>query len=155
MGEEVASALLGRQHRNIDEGIEGVAQGGDDIAGLARSLRALREHLYMEEAVLFPLLVQAEAGLALSVMVMKREHGQMWPLLTGLEAALAAGSAPDALRDPADRLLMRLKIHNPKEEQILYSAADRFQAGHPDQALELSGLEVPADWVCAMAPPGA
>ena len=52
-----------------------------------------------------------------------------------------------------------LKIHNVKEEEVVYAAADRYANAHPDAALANTSLtqaiaaaRMPEDWVCAMAP---
>ncbi|MEO8777574.1 MAG: hemerythrin domain-containing protein [Rhodanobacter sp.] len=146
------SSLLAVQHHQIDQGVAGIVDGRGDPQALAAALKLLREHLYVEEEALFPVL--AKTGLAMPVFVMKREHGQMWPLILRLEAACAAGRDADTLRDDARQLLQQLKIHNPKEEQIVYAAADRYEPAHPDATLveAMAAAHMPAGWVCALAP---
>ena len=146
------SKLLAVQHQHIDQGVEGIVDGTADPQALAAALKLLREHLYVEEEALFPPL--AKTGLAMPVFVMKREHGQMWPLLLSLEAACAAGAAADTLRKDAGTLLRQLKMHNPKEEQIVYTAADRYEPTHPDAPLvqAMATARMPEGWACAMAP---
>lgn len=143
------SQLLEDQHRRIDQGIQGTIDGNGSVTALATSLALLRQHLYIEEALLFPPL--AASGLAMPVFVMKREHGGMWPLLQELSGACASGTAIDTLREPAQVLFRLLRMHNPKEEQIVYAAADRLASGHGGgdlaQALA-SAPAVPDDWVC-------
>lgn len=144
--------ILEDQHRRIDEGVKGIIDGSGPTVALARSLALLRLHLYVEEEILFPPL--EASGLAMPVLVMKREHGQMWPLIQDLSAACDAGDGADALRDRCDTLFRLLRIHNPKEEQIVYTAADRL-AAKPDGRLRAADLEVaepPEGWRCAMAP---
>ena len=152
MNTQLPSGLLAVQHRQIDQGIEGIVDGTDESQALAASLRLLRNHLYLEEEALFPPL--AEAGLTMPIFVMKREHGQMWPLIRSLEAACAAGASADDLREDARVLLQLLKMHNPKEEQIVYAAADRYEPTHPDTTLvkAMAAARMPEAWVCAMAP---
>lgn len=151
MDTELLSGLLAAQHRHIDQGVEGIVDGTGGLPALVAALKLLREHVYMEEAVLFPPLVKA--GLAMPVFVMRREHGQMWSLIQHLEAACAAGTTADDLREYARQLLQQLKIHNPKEEQIVYTAADRYASAHTDVPLDqaMAAAQMPADWVCAMA----
>lgn len=151
MDTELPSRLLAGQHRKIDQGVEGIVYGTGGPQALAAALKLLREHLYLEEEVLFPPL--AEAGLAMPIFVMKREHGQMWPLIGSLEAACAACAAGD-LREDARQLLQQLKIHNTKEEQIVYAAADRYEPVHPDAPLvqAMAAARMMDGWVCAMAP---
>jgi regulator of cell morphogenesis and NO signaling len=146
------SSLLAVQHHQIDQGVAGIVDGGGEPQALAVALKLLREHLHMEEEALFPAL--AMSGLTMPVFVMKREHGQMWPLIRRLEAACAAGAGADTLRDDARQLLQQLKMHNPKEEQIVYAAADRYERSHPEASLvqAMAAARMPEDWVCALAP---
>ena len=152
MGTASPSQLLEDQHRRIDQGLQDVLDGTGSLARLSESLALLCLHLYLEEHVLFPPL--EASGLTMPVFVMKREHGQMWPLLQDLSAACGAAGPVDALRDDCRELLQLLQIHNPKEEQILYAAADRLAAGpdHGSLAELLDAARLPDDWACAMAP---
>lgn len=152
MDSQSPSQLLERQHRQIDEGIEAAAQGTGTIEALAASLALLRQHLYLEEEVLFPPLEEAHAGLAMSIFVMQREHGQMWPLLESLEAACKTGSAIEPLQDDCSELLTLLQMHNPKEERILYTMADQVAGGDDGNSLlqDLATARMPEDWACAM-----
>lgn len=151
MNSQCPSAMLEGQHREIDEGIAGIVDGRGTIPALAHSLALLRQHLYLEEAVLFPPL--EAAGLTMPIFVMQREHGQMWPLLQRLEAGCRAGEPVDALRAESSELIHRLQIHNPKEEQIVYTTADRLQGERGDTSLAdaLAAAEVPEGWTCAHA----
>lgn len=148
---ELASAWLEQQHQRIDAGILGVLDGSGTQAQLRHALMLLRAHLHLEETVLFPVL--EAANLAMPVFVMKREHGQMWPLLQRLVADEA-----DALDDGSRKALcgdlnQLLQIHNGKEEQILYTVVDRLVA-EGDEDLALASLErvrAPQDWLPAAA----
>ncbi|MBS0381045.1 MAG: hemerythrin domain-containing protein [Proteobacteria bacterium] len=152
MATTLPGALLAAQHRTIDAGIGGAADGTGDLSALAASLAQLRLHLYVEETLLFPPL--AKSGLTMPVFVMQREHGLMWPLLQALDAACAAGQPIAALPDPARELFQLLQMHNPKEEQIVYAAADRVAAGDAEGTLvkAIEGARMPEAWTCAMAP---
>lgn len=142
-----AGELLKRQHRDIDAGIEAVAHGRGDVEALARSLRVLRRHLYLEEQILFPLLVNS--GLTMPVFVMKRDHGQMWPLLERLTTSCDASAALATLQDGCRELLQLLQMHNPKEEAVIYTSADQISADTLVQDLE--GAELPDGWRCELA----
>lgn len=152
MDTALPSNLLAVQHRQIDEGISGIVEGTGEPQALAAALQLLREHVYLEEAVLFPPL--AKEGLTMPVFVMKREHGEMWPLIVKLEAACVAGASADEMRDDAVWLMRRLKVHNPKEEQIVYAAADRYEPAHPDAPLlpAMAAAHMPDGWTYATAP---
>ncbi|MDN5864847.1 MAG: hemerythrin domain-containing protein [Gammaproteobacteria bacterium] len=144
--------LLTRQHRKIDAGIQGLIDGSGGRAKLAESLALLRLHLYVEEELLFQPL--AKSGLTMPVFVMKREHGEMWPLLENLDAGCGSAAPLETLHGPAKELFQLLQIHNPKEEQIVYAAVDKLsreKTGGPlVEALE--SATVPDDWTCEMAP---
>lgn len=149
------SQMMIQQHRDIDTGIQAVAEGGGDLAALAASLKLLRKHLFLEEEVMFPAVERG--GITMPIFVMKREHGMMWPLLESLSAACAAGADPAMLREDCAELYKLLQIHNPKEEQIVYSAADNLTVRSGDggaMAAELDVAELPKGWVCEMAPAG-
>lgn len=153
------SAALGVQHRTIDAGVRSAMEADKAHADAARvalidAIALLRAHLYAEEAVLFPLLVKS--GLAMPVFVMKREHGQMWPLIQALGEGCAAGQPVETLQDTCRQLFQLLQMHNPKEEMIVYTAADRL-AAQPDGASLANSLEtarLPDGWTCAMASMG-
>ncbi len=147
------TAVLEPQHRQINRGFEALLEAGDG-GGLGACLALLRRHLYAEETILFPALEKAGQGGPL--FVMRREHGMMWPLLEALEAAGAAAAARAALVEPGRRLYQLLRVHNPKEEQFVYAAADRLAAASAQAGLaaELEAASPPQGWSCAMAPRG-
>lgn len=150
MPETLPSETLAAQHREIDAGIKGGVDASGARAALTNALALLRKHLYVEEAALFPPLVAT--GLAMPVFVMKREHGQMWPLIATLEKSCAAGTAMADLREPCRQLFQLLQMHNPKEEQIVYTAADRLAKQQGDGALAtaIATAKMPDGWTCAM-----
>lgn len=145
------SQWLERQHRVIDTGVLGAVDGSGSTPALADAVRLLREHIHCEEQVLFPPL--EAIGLAMPVFVMKREHAQMWPLLEQLSADCSASADHDATQERAYHLYRLLQMHNTKEEQILYAAADRLAATQtPTLTLQaLQDARTPEGWVCAMA----
>ncbi len=151
MDTSLPSHVLEDQHRRIDAGVQAVIDGHGSHVGLAESLALLDLHLYAEEAILIPPLQQA--GLGMPVFVMQREHGLMWPLLRELDAACATGQPLDALRDACRELFALLRVHNPKEERILYAAADRLATAKADGSLvaALAGAARPHAWKCAAA----
>jgi regulator of cell morphogenesis and NO signaling len=144
---------LEREHHEIDAGIEQFLEGltlGETRTGeLDRAVDALRRHIYLEEEFLFPPL--RAAGMLPPVLVMLREHGEIWRTLDEI-AALDLGS-DEAARDRCTALLAQLAAHNAKEEPIIYPQGD---AVLPDDAKQdLSGLidsgAMPEGWVCAQA----
>lgn len=140
---------LEHEHREIDDGI---AATPGDRESLARAIRALRRHIYLEEEILFPLLHQAEPGLAAPVFVMLREHAQIWALLDSLENESDSDAAsPARVRQLASHLLH----HNLKEEKILYPRADEvLPAAEADRLRAfLDSGQLPAGWICFKARP--
>ncbi len=107
------AAALEREHHEIDAGIAAFAAAPWDRQSLGRAIGALRRHIYLEEEFLFPLLREAEPGLAAPVFVMLREHAQIWGTLEALERAVDEGAGTGlALRK---RLTVQLLHHNLKE----------------------------------------
>jgi iron-sulfur cluster repair protein YtfE (RIC family) len=150
---ESLAAALEREHHEIDAGLESLA-GPDrvpDVEQALRAIAALRRHIYLEEEFLFPPL--SGGNLIAPIMVMLREHGQLWGTLDELEAELRAAADPATLRECCHRLGVQLLHHNMKEERVIYPAADDSLA--PDVAARLQGFlasgELPDGWVCAKA----
>lgn len=154
MTETLAQALE-REHREIDEGIEAFVAsrgtGAPDTAALAQAVAGLRRHIYLEEEMFFPPL--RAAGLMGPVLVMLREHGEMWRLLDQLQAELAGDAAGELAGRLLDDLMPRLEAHNLKEERILYPQADAVLEGEPGEELRefMASGRMPPGWVCEMA----
>lgn len=148
---EPPSQLLQHQHRQIDVGVEGIVDGSGSLESLAESLRLLYLHIYVEEEFLFPPLERF--GITMPIFVMKKEHAEMWPFLQALDDGVKAEASIESLKRPARSLSRLLRVHNPKEEEVVYTAADRLVAEQPDQPwLEaLTTGEVPTGWSCALA----
>lgn len=155
---ETLEAALTREHRDIDTGIEEFVAGAE--AGevrpqpLTRAMDALRRHIYLEETILFPPL--RAAGLMMPVMVMVREHGELWDAMAAIDTALADTSAGDgagSLLNQCRQLLALLDEHNTKEEPILYTRADLDldEASHDDLADFLHSGTTPEGWTCEKA----
>jgi hemerythrin-like domain-containing protein len=148
------SALLEQEHREIDAGVEafvdGLARRELPTGELSRAVDALRRHIYLEEAFLFPPL--RAAGLLAPVLVMLREHGEIWHTLDAIES-LDPATAPDGVRDRCRELLDLLAAHNAKEEPIVYPRGDAEL--DDEQTTELRTFiesgRMPDGWVCAQA----
>jgi iron-sulfur cluster repair protein YtfE (RIC family) len=151
-GTELADALT-REHHEIDEGIEHYLAGldaGGDAAPLHRAMSALRRHIYLEERFLFPPL--REAGMTMPILVMLREHGELWRAMDALDDALASGDAVK-LRTQCRDMLALLESHNSKEEPIVYPRADAELADFQRVQLAqfLADGSFPDGWVCERA----
>lgn len=151
MQPESLRSVLEREHRHIDAAIQPVLAsstvGVEQRSALLRAIVALRRHIYAEEELLFPAL--RNNGMVGPILVMLREHAQMWGTLDALELRL---DADDDSEVPAlcGALFTQLQAHNPKEEAILYPQADSML-----DAGELSHLrafldagELPSGWAC-------
>lgn len=113
------------------------AQAGDWDA-LARDgaefLRRLRQHIDVEEQVLFPAF-EERTGMTTSgpSKIMRIEHEQMHPILAQMEAA--AGARDGAGYQRAAKALSDILLpHNQKEEQMMYPMLDST-VGDDAQAL--------------------
>lgn len=110
----VLEEALEREHVEIDDGIEGFlnpdAEVADRIHQLTSAFAALRRHIYLEEEFLFP--PMRAAGLFGPIMVMLREHGDLWKLMDVLERE--AGQDPDTpeVFDLCRNLIRILEAHN-------------------------------------------
>lgn len=148
---------LEEEHHSIDARLADFVAGLDEGEVRADHFRdsaaELRRHIYVEELRLFPPL--RETGMVPPVLVMLREHGELWGTLEAVERLLDYPT-PDtsALRAECDRLAEQLDAHNQKEEVILYQAAvERLDPQTQEQvSIALVDEEMPAGWRCRLAP---
>lgn len=144
------------EHHSIDERLAEFVAGLDEGQVRAEIFRAsareLQHHIYVEETHLFPPL--RAAGMIPPVLVMLREHGEIWGFLDAVERLLA-DDHPDltSLRQECDRLAAALGVHNLKEERILYPVADENLATEDLEqvAISLVDGDLPQGWRAEMA----
>lgn len=127
---ETISSYMQQDHVLIDGIAERAlaAAAARDWAAFARDgaefLQRLRQHIDVEERLLFPAFEQrtgmATAGPSVQMRV---EHEQMRPILGQIEAALAARDAT-GYRLSLKALFDILVPHNQKEEQMMYPMLD-------------------------------
>lgn len=147
-------AALEREHHEIDAGIEAFNSGELSDEQRAESLRqaitALRRHIFLEEAYLFPPMKQ---DLAIPTMVMLREHGEIWRSLDTIEASLERDISESSLQEACKGLLVQLENHNSKEEPIFYESADETLSQTQNAVLQdlLEDSEMPPGWICEKA----
>jgi regulator of cell morphogenesis and NO signaling len=145
-------AVLEREHHEIDADIDRVLEDPTATDSLARAFTALRRHIYLEEEYLFPPL--RAGGLMAPVLVMLREHGDLWAALDEIDELVATGASGPDLAPRLESLLDLLDQHNAKEEPIVYAAAD--QTLDADTVAEINQLvetsTLPDGWVCQQAP---
>jgi hemerythrin-like domain-containing protein len=88
------------------------------------------------------------------VMVMLREHGEVWHLMDQLDELLAA-SEPDAqvINATSQQLLQGLAQHNAKEEPTIYpqTATDLSEEEAEILADFIAAGVTPQGWICEAA----
>ena len=97
---------------------------GDAEARFSEFDAAMKLHFAREESELFPAFEARTGFSAGPTEVMRGEHARMNELLTAMRGALSRRAADDYL-GLSETLLIMMRQHNVKEEQILYPAADR------------------------------
>lgn len=164
MGEgSIATALI-EEHHEIDARIEqfvqkvgvlGDAPSGAEVRGAAESLlgsfAALRRHIYLEEEFVFPSL--DDPSLSMAIMVMYREHGQIWRLMDQAEGQIEGEDSAQLVLETCKTMLGELERHNAKEEPIIYPHTDAdLDAKQREKLAEFLGSgEMPKGWVCREA----
>jgi regulator of cell morphogenesis and NO signaling len=149
------STAMQQEHREIDSAIETFIEkleyGSVQSEPLTAALEALRRHIYLEEVFLFPPI--REAGMAMPIFVMMREHGELWRTIDDLTDLLADGKDCRRLGDACRQLLDQLDQHNSKEEPVIYPHADADLP--PQTSAELARFietgRTPDGWVCQQA----
>jgi hemerythrin-like domain-containing protein len=137
---ESISSYMQQDHVVIDgiaERAVGAAEARDwDVLARdgAEFLRRLRQHIEVEEKVLFPAFEQRTGMSAAGPSVQMRvEHEQMRPILAQMLTAVAAQDGAGYQR--ATRALLDILMpHNMKEEQMMYPMLDEAM-GEDAQAL--------------------
>ncbi len=106
-----------------------------------RFLDEMKHHFAMEEDVLFPAF-EAHTGMSGGpTSVMRAEHAQMNEVFAAMRDALARQDGNGYL-GLSETLLMLMRQHNLKEENILYPMADQALAGQAEALLARMG-EIP------------
>ena len=144
---ESISSYMQQDHVLIDGIAERAlaAAAAHDWAAFAREgtefLQRLRQHIEMEERLLFPAFEQRTGMSAGGPSAqMRLEHKQMQPILAQIEAALAARDAT-GYRLSTKALFDILVPHNQKEEHMMYPMLDEAMGGDA-QALLASVKEM-------------
>lgn len=148
------STLLEQEHQDIDAALaaflEGLSSGTTRHQDLARAVSALRRHIYLEEEFLFPPL--RAAGMIPPVLVMLREHGEIWRTLDTIEG-LDGEADQTAVTQACTDLLDLLASHNAKEEPIIYPQGDIVLSDQAQADLRsfIDSGHMPQGWSCAQA----
>jgi len=135
---EIASAMAA-QHAQCDSLFAAVltmaSQGswGDAASEFKRFIHEIEVHMAGEDAVLFPAFESATGMRDGPTAVMRREHDRMRALFAQIERALAAHDT-QSVEGYTSTLLIIMRQHNLKEENVLYAMLD---AALHDRAEEL------------------
>jgi len=135
------SHFLSNEHTHCDdlfaEAENAVADKNWPLAksGFQDFFDGMRRHFSHEEDVLFPAF-EAHTGMSGGpTQVMREEHRQMNDVFAAMRDALARQDDNRYL-GLSETLLMLMRQHNLKEENILYPMADQALAGQEDALLE-------------------
>lgn len=151
------AAAFTREHHEIDAGIDEYLKSGEAdpearAIPLLRAMEALRRHIYLEEEIVFPHL--PPGPLMMSLMVMRREHGELWRCMDQLADQLAsATSASDDIDACCREILELLEKHNVKEEPVIYPHLDSDLSPQGRKHVQelLSTGRLPSGWICQEA----
>lgn len=145
-------ALLTAQHRDMELGIAGLVDGSGSRAEFHDAVLLLRRHIYVEETALFPVIDQDRARW-MALAQMRFEHGDMWLHIESALALLDASADLEAMLEDAAAMQRLLRLHDHKEEEAIYSVADRYaDSGQPPLAELFATMEIPDGWRCLRAP---
>lgn len=155
MPDGALSVVLEHEHNEIDSGIEAFIEKLDggrlQPEPLSAALEALRRHIYLEETFLFPPI--REAATIMPIVVMLREHGELWRTVGTLTDLLVDRADSEELRNTCHRLLRQLEQHNSKEEPVIYPHADTDLPAQLSAELIrfIENGRIPDGWVCQQA----
>jgi hemerythrin-like domain-containing protein len=121
--------FLTNDHRECDEAFaemeDAVAGNSDDtLLKFEKFYDDLNNHFSMEEIVLFQALAQVSAIENNPAKLMEMEHEQMRELLSKMRKALEQKDK-EKFFSASETLMILMQQHNMKEEQILYTLAQR------------------------------
>lgn len=144
------------EHNEIDAGIEKYLADTDSTGDallrarpLISAMEALRRHIYLEEEIVFPHL---PAGpLMMALMVMRKEHGEIWRRMAELSQSFSTESADEErVEQLCQEILALLDRHNSKEEPVIYPHMDADLNGEEQRLIRelLEGATLPEGWVC-------
>lgn len=152
-GEVSLAEAFTREHHQIDAAIEEFLASTEPdphrrAVPLLSAVEALRRHIYLEEDIVFPHL--PPGPLMMPLLVMRREHGELWRRMDSLERSIAASTGGEDVETACQEMLALLENHNAKEEPIIYPHLDAdLDSDERARVRELfrSGT-LPEGWVC-------
>lgn len=155
-GQLSVGEVLERDHHRIDGYFEAFAKslredGQINTEAFATGAAGLGHHIYVEEVLHFP--AMKAGGLMGPVLVMLREHGQLWDRMDEIAGQLEAGAARSEIAPVWKALEDGLEAHNDKEEKILYPAGDDLLTDDLGEEIltTLADPNIPEGWTCEMS----
>lgn len=137
---DTIASLLSADHNRCDdlfaeaEAAVANAEWDKGSALFGQFREGMRRHFAAEEQTLFPAF-EARTGMTQGpTQIMRSEHAQMNELLAQMQAAIEGRNAGGYL-GLSETLLMLMRQHNLKEEQILYPMSDQALAGERDRLI--------------------
>ncbi|MBF0107990.1 MAG: hemerythrin domain-containing protein [Magnetococcales bacterium] len=132
--------FLGADHKRCDElfsQLEQAAQANDvtQAALLFGQFRTGMDHHFgMEENIFFPAFEKSTGMTQGPTMVMRMEHRQMSGLIGQMAQAMEQNKL-DGVTRVISTLVIMMRQHNIKEEQMLYPMADQYLDGTTDSLI--------------------
>jgi hemerythrin-like domain-containing protein len=133
--------FMGGDHRHCDDlfyaAEEAARAGNADACRLAFATfdHAVRQHLDVEEQLLFPRFEDATGMRMGPTVVMRGEHDEFRELLVQMTQQLGAADLQGFLGN-ADTFLILMQQHNLKEENVLYPMMDQALAAQREQLID-------------------
>jgi hypothetical protein len=126
---------------------EGLEEGTVDDALLERAAQSIRQHMYVEEELLFPLV---EARLAAPIADLQDDHGRVMDLLAEVRTLIGEGATVPPLQQAATRLMNFLAAHSAKEDMGVYPDLVDLLGVARTRALlaDADGADPGPGWVC-------
>ncbi len=112
-----------------------------------RAVEALRQHMYLEEELVFPLVEEDLAG---PIADLRDDHGRIWDLVGELRALLHQAAEMSRVQTCTSRLMNLLASHSAKEDLGVYPDLVALLGVERTLSLleEADKAEAPAEWVC-------
>ncbi|MBF0358229.1 MAG: hemerythrin domain-containing protein [Magnetococcales bacterium] len=133
--------LFTNDHKRCDElflMVEAAAQKGDikqAKKNFAEFILGMNHHFTMEEEGFFPAFEEATGMTQGPTMVMRMEHTQMRGLLVDMQDAVDKEDS-EAISKITTTLMVVMRQHNIKEEQMLYRMGDMHLTGQSESLLK-------------------
>ncbi|MER1967538.1 hemerythrin domain-containing protein [Castellaniella sp. GW247-6E4] len=139
--------LLENQHRDIDDALKNMVGQGLEVPDCSHALERLRFHIYLEEAFIFPILENRGAGEW--TLNLKQDHGEIWRCMESFHENSRERACAGSRKTVSD-LHDMLRIHDDKEEELIYPVVDVFIKKYKlaSTFIEIDSARLPENWIC-------